>query len=217
MISELIYKTWITYSYHGNNIHQHKSKQQDCVCVCEMVKVSVMFYVLISKMSCCGNQFRSVLGIKRIRCQLESTGNRSLFKEWFFIYSQFLVFMCVLDLNLFNRNRIFKRSSSRTSRKPLSIPDGLNRWGEGPGRVCRLTQVRGVIGCATYGGVQVALVVHGQVELGLNALYCHHTQTHRDEIKHGCGVPIKKCREFIHTVRDLDFRWPDHKSFHFKW
>lgn len=51
-----------------------------------------------------------------------------------------------------------------------------------------------MLGCNTYRGVQVAFIVHGQVQLGLNALYGHHTQTHGDEIKHGCGVEIKKCR-----------------------
>jgi len=46
----------------------------------------------------------------------------------------------------------------------------------------------------TYRGVQVALVVHGQVELGLNALYSHHPQPNRDEVENSCEVTVQQNR-----------------------
>lgn len=38
----------------------------------------------------------------------------------------------------------------------------------------------------TYGSVEKAFVVHGQVEFGLDSLDGHHTEPHRDQVKDGC-------------------------------
>lgn len=38
----------------------------------------------------------------------------------------------------------------------------------------------------TYGGVEEAFVVHGQVELGLDTLDGHHAEPHRDQVEHSC-------------------------------
>lgn len=38
----------------------------------------------------------------------------------------------------------------------------------------------------TYRSVEKAFVVHGQVELGLDALDGHHAESHGDQVEHGC-------------------------------
>ncbi len=45
--------------------------------------------------------------------------------------------------------------------------------------------------CHTYRGVQVAFIVHGQVELGLDTLYSHHSQPNGDEVENSCEVTVQ--------------------------
>lgn len=40
----------------------------------------------------------------------------------------------------------------------------------------------------TYGGVEVSLAVHGQVEASLRSLNCHYPQTHRNQVELCCGM-----------------------------
>ena len=51
-------------------------------------------------------------------------------------------------------------------------------------RVCRRVCVAGREEGA-YRGVEEALVVHGQVEFGLDPLDGHHTKSHRNQVEHG--------------------------------
>lgn len=46
----------------------------------------------------------------------------------------------------------------------------------------------------TYRRVEEALVVHGQVEFGLDPLDGHHAKPHRDQVKHGCRETRKSTR-----------------------
>lgn len=39
---------------------------------------------------------------------------------------------------------------------------------------------------ATYRSVEKAFVVHRQIEFGLDALDGHHTESHWDQVEHGC-------------------------------
>lgn len=49
----------------------------------------------------------------------------------------------------------------------------------------------------TYGSVEEAFVVHGQVEFGLDALDGHHTEPHRDQVEHGCQKHREKVRQEV--------------------
>ncbi len=51
----------------------------------------------------------------------------------------------------------------------------------------------------TYGGVEVSLAVHAQVEASLCSLNCHYPQTHRNQVELRCGM---KSEEFM--LREID-------------